>query len=67
MDEVEAALDDLNLSRFLNLVNEFRTTAQLIIVSHQKRTMENADALYGVSMQPGGSTKVVSEKLNSSR
>ncbi len=67
MDEVEAALDDLNLARFLNLINEFRTTAQLIIVSHQKRTMENADALYGVSMQPGGSTKVVSEKLASSR
>ena len=62
MDEVEAALDDVNLSRFLGLVHEFRDDAQLIIVSHQKRTMEAADCLYGVTMQPGGSSKVVSEK-----
>ncbi len=62
MDEVEAALDDVNLSRFLGLVQEFRADAQLIIVSHQKRTMEAADCLYGVTMQPGGSSKVVSEK-----
>ena len=62
MDEVEAALDDVNLHRFLDLVHEFRDDAQLIIVSHQKRTMEAADCLYGVSMQPGGSSKVVSEK-----
>ncbi len=63
MDEVEAALDDINLSRFLGLVAEFRNDAQLVIVSHQKRTMEAADCLYGVSMQPGGSSKVVSEKV----
>ena len=62
MDEVEAALDDVNLHRFLDLVNEFRRTAQLIIVSHQKRTMEAADGLYGGTMEPGGSSKVVSEK-----
>ena len=62
MDEVEAALDDVNLHRFLDLVAEFRRTAQLIIVSHQKRTMEAADVLYGVTMEPGGSSKVVSEK-----
>jgi chromosome segregation protein len=62
MDEVEAALDDVNLHRFLDLVAEFRRTAQLIIVSHQKRTMEAADILYGVTMEPGGSSKVVSEK-----
>jgi chromosome segregation protein len=62
MDEVEAALDDVNLRRFLDLVDEFRSEAQLIIVSHQKRTMEAADCLYGVTMQPGGSSKVVSEK-----
>ena len=62
MDEVEAALDDVNLHRFLDLVGEFRQTAQLIIVSHQKRTMEAADVLYGVTMEPGGSSKVVSEK-----
>ncbi len=62
MDEVEAALDDVNLHRFLSLVEEFRTEAQLIIVSHQKRTMESADSLYGVTMEPGGSSKVVSER-----
>ncbi|MDH3705038.1 MAG: AAA family ATPase, partial [Acidimicrobiia bacterium] len=64
MDEVEAALDDVNLHRFLGLVEEFRADAQLLIVSHQKRTMEAADCLYGVSMQPGGSSKVVSEKVD---
>jgi chromosome segregation protein len=63
MDEVEAALDDVNLHRFLELVAEFRQEAQLIIVSHQKRTMEAADCLYGVTMQDGGSSKVVSEKV----
>ncbi|MEZ5340227.1 MAG: AAA family ATPase [Acidimicrobiales bacterium] len=63
MDEVEAALDDMNLHRFLSLVNEFRKDAQLVIVSHQKRTMEAAEVLYGVSMKPGGSSKVVSEKV----
>jgi len=65
MDEVEAALDDVNLHRFLDLVAEFRQTAQLIIVSHQKRTMEAADILYGVTMEPGGSSKVISEKASS--
>ncbi len=63
MDEVEAALDDINLHRFLDLVAEFRKEAQLVIVSHQKRTMEAADCLYGVTMPPGGSSKVVSEKV----
>jgi chromosome segregation protein len=63
MDEVEAALDDVNLHRFLNLLGEFRRDAQLIVVSHQKRTMEAADTLYGISMQPGGSSKAVSEKV----
>ena len=62
MDEVEAALDDVNLHRFLDLVAEFRSEAQLIIVSHQKRTMEAADCLYGVSMKPGESSRVVSER-----
>ena len=63
MDEVEAALDDVNLHRFLSLVEEFRADAQLLLVSHQKRTMEAADCLYGVSMKPGGSSRVVSEKV----
>jgi chromosome segregation protein len=63
MDEVEAALDDVNLHRFLGLIDEFRHEAQLVIVSHQKRTMEAADALYGVTMAPGGSSQVVSQKV----
>jgi chromosome segregation protein len=62
MDEVEAALDDVNLHRFLDLVAEFRNEAQLIIVSHQKRTMEAADCLYGVTMKSGDSSRVVSER-----
>ena len=63
LDEVEAALDDVNLHRFLDLLHEFRQEAQLLVVSHQKRTMEAADSLYGVTMQPGGSSKVLSERL----
>ena len=62
LDEVEAALDDVNLQRFLDLVAEFRRESQLIIVSHQRRTMESADVLYGVSMPPGGASVVVSER-----
>ncbi|MEI7546883.1 MAG: chromosome segregation protein SMC, partial [Actinomycetota bacterium] len=64
MDEVEAALDDVNLHRFLGLVHEFRQEAQLLIVSHQKRTMEAGDSLLGVTMQPGGSSKVVVERVS---
>ncbi len=63
MDEVEAALDDMNLQRFLGLLEDFRAEAQLLVVTHQKRTMETADAVYGVSMQSGGSSKVVSERV----
>ena len=63
MDEVEAALDDVNLHRFLDLLREFRADAQLLIVSHQKRTMEAADCLYGVTMQPAGSSRVISERI----
>jgi chromosome segregation protein len=66
MDEVEAALDDVNLQRFLSLVDEFRHDAQLLIVTHQKRTMESADALYGVTMVPGASSKVVSQRVKKS-
>ncbi len=67
MDEVEAALDDVNLHRFLGLVNEFRKDAQLLIVSHQKRTMEAGDSLLGVTMEPGGSSKVVTERVTADR
>ena len=63
LDEVEAALDDVNLHRFLDLVHEFRDEAQLVIVTHQKRTMEAGDVLYGVSMPPGGSTRVLSQRV----
>ena len=65
MDEVEAALDDVNLHRFLGLIDEFRKEAQLMIVSHQKRTMEAGDCLLGVTMQPGGSSKVIVERVGS--
>ena len=63
LDEVEAALDDVNLCRFVDLVHEFRDEAQLLVVSHQKRTMEAADCLYGVSMAGNGVSKVVSRRL----
>ncbi len=66
MDEVEAALDDVNLHRFLGLIHEFRQEAQLLVVSHQKRTMEAGDSLLGVTMQPGGSSKVVTERVSAS-
>jgi chromosome segregation protein len=66
LDEVEAALDDVNLTRFLDLLGEFRQEAQLLVVTHQKRTMEAADCLYGVTMQPGGSSRVVSERVRAS-
>ena len=63
LDEVEAALDDVNLRRFISFVDNLRSQTQFIIVTHQRRTMEMADVLYGVSMQADGVTKVVSEKL----
>ena len=67
LDEVEAALDDVNLCRFVDLVQEFRDEAQLLVVSHQKRTMEAADCLYGVSMPPGGSSIVVTQRVPSAQ
>lgn len=63
LDEVEAALDDVNLHRFLDLLAEFRRDAQLLVVSHQKRTMEAGDVLYGITMEPGGSSRALSEKV----
>ncbi|SEL84700.1 condensin subunit Smc [Blastococcus sp. DSM 46786] len=63
LDEVEAALDDVNLGRLLVLVEQLRSTSQLIIITHQKRTMEIADALYGVSMRGDGITGVISQRL----
>ncbi|HCT77732.1 MAG TPA: chromosome segregation protein SMC [Micromonosporaceae bacterium] len=64
LDEVEAALDDINLGRLINLMRELRDRSQLIIITHQKRTMEVADALYGVTMR-NGVTEVISQRLNS--
>lgn len=63
LDEVEAALDNANLRRFLRLVDQFRGSAQLVVVTHQQQTMEAADVLYGVTMEPGGSSKVVAKRM----
>ncbi|MFF8767330.1 chromosome segregation protein SMC [Nocardiopsis dassonvillei] len=63
MDEVEAALDDTNLQRLLVIFEELRAASQLIVITHQKRTMEAADALYGVTMQGDGISQVISQKL----
>ncbi len=63
LDEVEAALDDLNIDRFLELLRRYAQRAQFIVVTHQKRTMEAADSLYGVSMGGDGISKVISRRL----
>ena len=64
MDEVEAALDDTNLQRLIRIMQELQESSQLIVITHQKRTMEVADALYGVSMQGDGVSKVISQRLH---
>jgi chromosome segregation protein len=66
LDEVEAALDDLNIDRFLQLVGRFSDRAQFVVVTHQTRAMDAADTLYGVSMGADGVSRVVSRKLGSS-
>jgi chromosome segregation protein len=63
LDEVEAALDDRNLSRLLEAFDQLRQRSQLLVVTHQKRTMEIADALYGVTMNTNGVTTVISQRL----
>ena len=63
LDEVEAALDDVNIDRFLALLRQYSKRAQFIVVTHQKRTMEAADSLYGVSMGADGISKVISRRL----
>ena len=62
-DEVDASLDDVNISRFLTLVKKFSEKQQIIIITHQKRTMEVADTIYGVTMQSNGISKIISEKI----
>ena len=64
LDEVEAALDDSNLRRFINFINSMRKDTQFLLVTHQRRTMEMADTLYGVSMQADGVSKLVSQRLD---
>jgi chromosome segregation protein len=64
LDEVEAALDDANLHRFLRLVATLRDTSQLVIVTHQQQTMEAADVLYGVTMEPGESSRVLAKRMS---
>ena len=64
LDEVEAALDDSNLSRFIDALDTLRDSTQLLVISHQRRTMEQADVLYGVSMQADGVSHVVSQRLD---
>ena len=63
LDEVEAALDEVNLGRLIGLIKQLRNSSQLIVITHQKRTMEVADALYGVSMRGDGITNVISQRL----
>jgi chromosome segregation ATPase len=63
LDEVEAALDDTNLGRLLSVLEELRQASQLIIITHQKRTMEIGDTLYGVSMRGDGVSEVISQRL----
>ena len=63
LDEVEAALDDTNLGRLLEIYEELRENSQLVVITHQKRTMEVADALYGVSMRGDGVSTVISQRL----
>ena len=67
MDEVEAALDDTNLGRLLGIFEELREKSQLIVITHQKRTMEVADALYGVTMRGDGVSEVISQRLRESQ
>ncbi len=66
LDEVEAALDDVNLGRLIDMIEELRDSSQLIVITHQKRTMEIADALYGVSMRGDGVTQVIGQRIRES-
>jgi chromosome segregation protein len=63
-DEVEAALDDSNLDKLLGAIEQLKQDTQLIVISHQRRTMEQADVLYGVSMQADGVSRVISQRLD---
>ncbi len=62
-DEIDAALDEMNLNRYIWLVKKFAQGKQVIIITHQKKTMEIADTIYGITMQSSGMSKIVSEKV----
>ena len=64
LDEVDAALDDANLRRFLRLLGEFRGNGQLVVITHQQPTVQAADVLYGVTMEPGGSSQAVAKRMD---
>jgi len=63
LDEIEAALDDVNIGRLVKLLRDYRERTQFIMITHQKRTMEAADVLYGVTMGPDGGSQVVSARM----
>ena len=63
LDEVEAALDDTNMQRLLRVFGELRESSQLIVITHQRRTMEAADALYGITMRGDGVSTVISQRV----
>jgi chromosome segregation protein len=63
LDEIEAALDDVNIGRLVQLLRDYRERTQFLIITHQKRTMEAADVLYGVTMGPDGASQVVSARM----
>ena len=63
LDEIEAALDDVNIGRLVQLLRDYRERTQFIMITHQKRTMEAADVLYGVTMGPDGASQVVSARM----
>jgi chromosome segregation protein len=65
LDEVEAALDMINMQRFIRLMKKLKKTTQFLVITHQRPTMEIADTVYGVSMQADGISKVISQKLES--